>query len=81
LQSLPLPCGDFGRRLGVECKRADAPRLTPSMKIAFDDLKLDRLVVAYPGDHRYRLTSHVEVIPLTELTAMRPSSLFSKSRR
>ncbi len=36
-----------GRRIGVECKRADAPTFTPSMRIAVADLKLDRLVV-YP---------------------------------
>ena len=30
-----------GRRVGVECKRVDAPRLTPSMHIALDDLALD----------------------------------------
>src|SRR5271154_1767261 len=38
-----------GRRIGVECKRADAPALTPSMKIALADLKLDHLYVLYPG--------------------------------
>jgi hypothetical protein len=34
-----------GRRLGVEVKRTDAPRLTPSMRIALEDLKLEQLVV------------------------------------
>ena len=29
-----------GHRIGVECKRADAPTLTPSMRIAMADLKL-----------------------------------------
>ncbi|OGA11612.1 MAG: hypothetical protein A3H33_15900, partial [Betaproteobacteria bacterium RIFCSPLOWO2_02_FULL_65_20] len=38
-----------GRRIGVECKRADAPTLTPSMRIALSDLKLDELRVVYPG--------------------------------
>jgi uncharacterized protein len=56
-----------GRRVGVECKRSDAPTLTPSMRIAMDDLKLDRLVVVYPGDRRYVLTDRVEVIPLVDL--------------
>src|SRR5271169_6269385 len=56
-----------GRRIGVECKRSDAPTLTPSMRIARDDLKLDRLVVVYPGDRRYALGDRVEVIPLIEL--------------
>ena len=29
-----------GRRFGIECKRVDAPRLTPSMRIALEDLEL-----------------------------------------
>ena len=56
-----------GRRIGVECKRMDAPVLTPSMRIALADLKLDELHVVYPGEKRYALTRKVEVGPLTEL--------------
>ncbi len=56
-----------GRRIGVECKRMDAPVLTPSMRIALADLKLDELHVVYPGEKRYALTRKVEVVPLTEL--------------
>ena len=55
-----------GRRIGVECKRADAPVLTPSMRIALADLKLDELHVVYPGERRYRLSKQVEVVPLAE---------------
>ena len=43
------------RRIGVEIKRADAPRLTPSMRIALTDLDLDQLFVIYPGERRYSL--------------------------
>jgi hypothetical protein len=53
-----------GRRIGVEFKRADAPRLTPSMRIAIDDLKLDALYVVYPGAHRFRIADGVEAVPL-----------------
>ncbi len=55
-----------GRRVGVECKRADAPELTPSMRIALADLKLDQLSVVYPGDKNYSLAKNVEVIPLAK---------------
>src|SRR5271163_4092246 len=55
-----------GRRIGVECKRADAPALTPSMKIALADLKLDHLYVLYPGDKGYALSKKVEVVPLAK---------------
>jgi predicted AAA+ superfamily ATPase len=56
-----------GRRIGIECKRADAPTLTPSMRIALADLKLDELRVAYPGAKRYTLAKRVEAVPLAEL--------------
>jgi hypothetical protein len=56
-----------GRRIGVECKRVDAPTLTPSMRIALADLKLDRLIVIYPGPRRYPLAERVEAVPLGEL--------------
>src|SRR5690606_13688026 len=56
-----------GRRIGVECKRMDAPTLTPSMRIALADLKLDELRVVYPGAKRYPLAKKVEVVPLAEL--------------
>ncbi len=56
-----------GKRIGIECKRTSAPRLTPSMKIATTDLALDRLFVAYPGAQRYPLAEQIEAIPLDEL--------------
>ena len=56
-----------GRRIGVECKRMDAPVATPSMRIALADLKLDELRVVYPGAKRYPLAKKVEVVPLAEL--------------
>ncbi len=72
-----------GRRLGVECKRKDAPTLTPSMRTALNDLNLDRLVVVYPGERRYVLSDRVEVIPLAEMVAAGrgAASLFKKPRR
>jgi uncharacterized protein len=54
------------RRIGVECKRADAPSLTPSMRTALADLKLDRLYVLYPGDKAYTLGKKVEAVPLAK---------------
>jgi uncharacterized protein len=57
------------RRIGIECKRSDAPTLTPSMRIALKDLKLDELKVVYSGERSYRLARQVEVIPLRALVA------------
>ena len=56
-----------GRRIGVEVKRADAPTLTPSMRIALADLDLAKLVVIYPGTQCYALTDRVTVLPVRDL--------------
>jgi hypothetical protein len=56
-----------GKRIGIECKRIDAPRTTKSMHIAIEDLRLDRLFVVYPGDRRYSLTDKIEAVPLARL--------------
>lgn len=56
-----------GRRVGIEFKRADAPRLTPSMTAAMSDLDLDALYVVYPGTRRYPLAERIEVVPLPVL--------------
>jgi len=55
------------QRIGVEIKRADAPKVTPSMQIALRDLQLDVLYVVYPGALRYRLAEWIEVVPLAAL--------------
>jgi hypothetical protein len=61
-----------GRRYGFECKRMDAPKLTPSMKIALEDLDLERLIVIYPGDRSYPLHDRVEAVPISVLAESRP---------
>ncbi|MEJ2639294.1 MAG: ATP-binding protein [Desulfosarcinaceae bacterium] len=53
---------------GIECKRADTPRITPSIRIALEDLKLQHVFVLYPGIQRFSLARQVEVIPLRELS-------------
>jgi predicted AAA+ superfamily ATPase len=56
-----------GKRIGVEFTRMDAPRLTPSMRIAMHDLKLERLYVVYPGVRRYAIAEGMEALPLAAL--------------
>ena len=69
-----------GRRLGVEVKRADAPRLTPSMRTALEDLRLEQLVVLYPGETSYALAERVTVRPLAAVVAG-VTGLFPRPRR
>jgi hypothetical protein len=52
------------RLLGIECKRSDAPGLTRSIRIALDDLGVERVAVVYPGTKRYPLADKVEAVPL-----------------
>ena len=56
-----------GRRYGFECKLADAPGTTRSMRVALGDLELDHLWVVYPGDEAYPLDKRVSVLPLTDI--------------
>jgi uncharacterized protein len=57
-----------GKRYGFEIKLSDAPTLTKSMHIALEDLRLDRLFVAYPGAQAYALHEQVETLPVAEMT-------------
>jgi hypothetical protein len=59
-----------GKRYGVEIKRADAPAVTPSMRIAMSDLALDHLAVIYPGDTRYSMAKRVIAIPADALASV-----------
>lgn len=52
-----------GRRVGIEVKRTDQPRLTPSMRRALDDLDLDRMIVVHAGEHAFPLAPDVDAIP------------------
>jgi predicted AAA+ superfamily ATPase len=70
-----------GKRIGVEVKRQDAPSLTASMRIALEDLKLDRLVVLYPGDASYPIADRVEVVPISALTSADPRVVLGSAKR
>ena len=37
------------------------------MRIAIDDLKLDKLYVVYPGEQRFMLADGIEAVPLWAL--------------
>jgi predicted AAA+ superfamily ATPase len=62
------------RLYGVECKRADAPRVTTSIRVALEDLRLERVAVVYPGPKRFPLADRVEAVPLAALAE--PGTLF-----
>ena len=65
-----------GRLLGVECKRTDSPRMTPSIRIAMEDVALSNVAVLYPGTKRYPIAERVEAVPVQALE--KGTSIFEK---
>ncbi|MBL8512605.1 MAG: DUF4143 domain-containing protein, partial [Betaproteobacteria bacterium] len=63
-----------GKRIGIEIKRADAPTLTKSMRIAAGDLKLDRLIVIHPGARAYSLADNTDVLPVAAIGDWTPAT-------
>lgn len=57
------------RRYGVKIKFQDAPRVSPSMRIALADLRRHHLTVLYQGDQRCPLDRHIAVVPLARVAA------------
>ena len=53
-----------GKRHAFEFKYSSSPKLTKSMKIGWEDLKLDTLTVIFPGEKRFRLNETIEACGL-----------------
>ncbi|MBM4032067.1 MAG: hypothetical protein FJ291_09815 [Planctomycetes bacterium] len=68
-----------GRRIGVECKFAEAPAVARSMHTALGDLRLDHLYVVHPGPHRYPAHPKITAWPLSEAAALAAALLAPKS--
>ena len=59
-----------GKRYGFECKLADAPGTTRSMRVALNDLELEHLWVVYPGKQAYPLDDRISVLPVADIPAL-----------
>jgi predicted AAA+ superfamily ATPase len=55
------------RRLGFEFKHSSQPRLTKSMRIAMDDLRLSSLDIIYPGEKIFPLASKIRAVGISIL--------------
>lgn len=53
-----------GKRLGFEFKYTDMPKVTKSMTIAVEDIKLDKLFIIFPGKESFPLTPRIEAVGL-----------------
>lgn len=56
-----------GERRGFEIKRTTSPRVTPSMRSALADLKLDSLDVVHAGDLTFDLAPRIRAVALSRL--------------
>ena len=63
-----------GKRHGFECKLADAPGVTRSMRVALADLRLDHLWVLYPGAETYPLDDRITVLPAARIPDLAKSA-------
>jgi uncharacterized protein len=59
-----------GRRYGIEAKFSEAPKATPSMRIALDNLQLDHLWIIYPGQHKFPVQEKITVLPLQDIAEL-----------
>lgn len=55
------------KRWGFEVKRTSAPAITPSMRTAMTDLKLQRLFVVHAGQHSFDMAKNIRAIALPHL--------------
>ena len=55
------------RRIGVEVKRTTAPALTPSMRSAMADLKIDQLYVVHAGEATFPLAKMVLAVAFADV--------------
>ena len=55
------------KKLGFEFKYTEQPRVTSSMRIALEDLKLDHLTVVYPGPYSFALDTQVSALSIQDL--------------
>lgn len=55
------------RRWGFEFKRSTAPKVTPSMRSAMNDLQLKRLDVIHAGQETFHLTEGIRAVSLSRL--------------
>jgi hypothetical protein len=55
------------RRLGFEIKRTSAPAVTPSVRIALSDLRLNGLDVIHAGTESFPLSKGIRAVALGQL--------------
>jgi predicted AAA+ superfamily ATPase len=55
------------KKIGFEVKLTSSPRVTPSMRSALSDLKLQCLYVIHSGEETFQLARNIQAIALPRL--------------
>ena len=55
------------RRWGFEFKRTSAPVVTRSMRVALEDLRLERLDVVHGGPHSFQLARRIRAVAFSRV--------------
>ena len=55
------------QRLGVEIKRTSSPRITPSMRSALSDLKLQHVDIIHAGEMTFPMSKNIRAVALSRL--------------
>ncbi len=61
---LDLYIAKYGKSYAFEFKFTDSPAITKSMRVAIEDLQLEKLTIIYPGTGNYSLDESVQAIGL-----------------
>ncbi len=70
-----MPTTISRERLGFEIKRTTAPAMTPSMRSAMNDLKLEALTLVHAGSDTFALAKNVRALSWQRIVAdIRPLS-------
>jgi uncharacterized protein len=56
-----------GKRYGFEFKIDDSPRMSKSMHVALEDLKLTQLYIVHPGEGSHPVHERVSTLALSDL--------------
>lgn len=60
-----------GKRIGFEFKYTDSPKITKSMKISLEDLKLDHLYIIFPGTFTFSMEEKITACGLEKINEIK----------
>lgn len=59
------------KKIGFECKYTDTPKITKSMIVALEDLKLDHLYIIHPHDKNFPISEKITAIGIKNISIIK----------